>query len=89
MAFLSSVKRRKWPARRSSSGTVAGKVVTGEIQLPEISGAAFLPGDRVLVVADEGPTVLEEEGQLVQSHGCQSYRDAERSLSQGSNSVIQ
>jgi len=39
-----------------SSGT--GTVVAGEIQIPEISGAAFLPGDRLLVVADEGPTVL-------------------------------
>lgn len=28
-------------------------VIAGEIQIPEISGAAFLPGDRLLVVADD------------------------------------
>ncbi len=32
-------------------------VVVGEIALPEISGVALLPGDRLLMVADEGQTV--------------------------------
>jgi hypothetical protein len=40
-------------------------VILGEIQLPEVSGAAFLPGDRLLVVLDEGDTVflLEQAAQ--------------------------
>ena len=36
-----------------SPAAATDKVVTGEIQIPEISGAAFLPGDRLLVVADD------------------------------------
>ncbi len=36
----------------------SSKVIIGTIQVPEVSGAAFLPGDRLLVVADEGETVL-------------------------------
>ena len=36
----------------------AGKVIVGKIQVPEISGATSLPGDRLLVVADEGATIL-------------------------------
>ena len=47
------------------SGPAVGKVVAGEIQLPEISGAAFLPGDRLLVVGDEKMAVflLEQASQ--------------------------
>ena len=35
------------------AGAATDKVMTGEIQIPEISGVAFLPGDRLLVVADD------------------------------------
>jgi Protein of unknown function (DUF3616) len=35
------------------AGAAEDKVMTGEIQIPEISGVAFLPGDRLLVVADD------------------------------------
>lgn len=48
-----------------SPGPAAGKIIPGEIQISEISGAAFLPGDRLLVVKDEGQEVfmLEQASQ--------------------------
>lgn len=46
------------PGTAQNPGAIGGKVITGEIQIPEISGAAFLPDDRLLVVADEGQTVF-------------------------------
>src|SRR5829696_2000522 len=36
-----------------SAGAATDQVITGEIQIQEISGVAFLPGDRLLVVADD------------------------------------
>jgi hypothetical protein len=46
-----------------SAGAATDKVITGEIQISEVSGVAFLPGDRLLVVADDphpdpGPVVF-------------------------------
>ncbi|HKQ08663.1 MAG TPA: hypothetical protein VJ464_26310 [Blastocatellia bacterium] len=38
------------------------KVITGEILLPEISGAAMLPGDRLLLVGDDKTAVYLLEG---------------------------
>lgn len=37
----------------AATDKVTDKVIAGEIQIPEISGLAFLPGDRLLVVADD------------------------------------
>src|SRR5687768_12425535 len=42
----------------TAQSVAVGKVIPGEIHIPEISGAAFLPNDRLLVVADEGQTVF-------------------------------
>ena len=46
------------PGAAQSPGAAGSKIITGEIRIPEISGAAFLPEDRLLVVADEGQTVF-------------------------------
>jgi hypothetical protein len=35
------------------AGAATDKVMTGEIRISEVSGVAFLPGDRLLVVADD------------------------------------
>lgn len=36
-----------------SADAATDKVLVGKIQIPEVSGVAFLPGDRLLVVADD------------------------------------
>jgi hypothetical protein len=38
---------------QSAGAAATDQVITGEIQIEEISGVAFLPGDRLLVVADD------------------------------------
>jgi hypothetical protein len=40
-------------ALAQGAGAATDKVIVGNIQIPEISGVAFLPGDRLLVVADD------------------------------------
>jgi hypothetical protein len=55
----------KVPGEIQIHETSGAKVILGEIQIPETSGAAFLPGDRLLVVKDEGQTIfmLEQASQ--------------------------
>lgn len=40
-------------ALAQTADAAADKVIVGKIQIPEVSGVAFLPGDRLLVVADD------------------------------------
>lgn len=54
------------PSGSAQNADAAGaRIITGAIQIPEISGAAFLPDDRLLVISDEGQTVflLEQASQ--------------------------
>jgi hypothetical protein len=57
-AFFLSCLSCMSPGVAQNPAVTDGKIITGQIQIPEISGAAFLPDDRLLVVADEGQSVF-------------------------------